>query len=570
MNRFKSISNLYAWTLRSLCLALSLGLISCQGPLKITDETQFENLKSAYITAYKPLMIQASNAWWDAATTGTDDAYARRQEADKAIAELHSNKTTFEQLKGIRSRNHLSSNIAKRELEVLYHSFLSKQADPDLTQKIIELKASVDKIFNTHRSLVDGQRMTENDVRKILKETTDTELAKKAWSGYMVVGKKVSENLKELVLLRNELAKGLGYENFFAMRLAMQELEEEELFKIFDELDELTREPFQRLKDQIDEHMMKRFSLKKEELRPWHTADLFFQEAPDIGGINLDSLYQGKDPVKISEAHYVSMGMPVEDILKKSDLYEKEGKSPHAFCSCVDRDQDIRVLCNVKPNANWMDTMHHELGHGVYCKYISDDAPFLLHVPSHILTTEGMAMLFGALTKNGDFLKKGVGIPEAEFESYAKAARSSLRAEKLIFSRWTQVMLRFERGMYKNPEQDLNKLWWDLKKKYQLLNPPDDMSGADYGAKIHVVGAPIYYHNYMLGDLFASQVWCYAAKKAGFSDPHQTSFWGDKKTGKYFIDEIFGPGNLYHWQELLRRSTGEKLSARYYASLYVD
>ena len=43
-----------------------------------------------------------------------------------------------------------------------------------------------------------------------------------------------------------------------------------------------------------------------------------------------------------------------------------------------------------------------------------------------------------------------------------------LRNQLLIFSRWCQVMLRFEKAMYENPDQDLNKLWWDLVEKYQL------------------------------------------------------------------------------------------------------
>ena len=47
------------------------------------------------------------------------------------------------------------------------------------------------------------------------------------------------------------------------------------------------------------------------------------------------------------------------------------------------------------------------------------------------------------------------------------------RNQLLIFSRWCQVMLRFEKAMYENPDQDLNKLWWDLVEKYQLVKRPD-------------------------------------------------------------------------------------------------
>ena len=53
-------------------------------------------------------------------------------------------------------------------------------------------------------------------------------------------------------------------------------------------------------------------------------------------------------------------------MIARSDLYEKKGKSPHAFCTDIDREGDVRVLANIVPNEYWMGTMLHELGHAVY------------------------------------------------------------------------------------------------------------------------------------------------------------------------------------------------------------
>ena len=61
-------------------------------------------------------------------------------------------------------------------------------------------------------------------------------------------------------------------------------------------------------------------------------------------------------------------------------------------------------------------------------------------------------------------------------------------------------------GTYDNPEQDLNELWWDLVEKYQVLKPPEGRNAPDYASKIHIVSAPCYYHNYMMGEFFASQL----------------------------------------------------------------
>ena len=80
------------------------------------------------------------------------------------------------------------------------------------------------------------------------------------------------------------------------------------------------------------------------------------------------------------------------------------------------------------------------------------------------------------------------------------------RARLLIFSRWCQVMLRFEKALYEDPSRDLNVLWWDLVENYQGLKRPDGRHAPDYASKIHIVSTPAYYHNYMMGELFAAQL----------------------------------------------------------------
>ncbi|MFM7338612.1 MAG: peptidase M3, partial [Bacteroidota bacterium] len=83
------------------------------------------------------------------------------------------------------------------------------------------------------------------------------------------------------------------------------------------------------------------------------------------------------------------------------------------------------------------------------------------------MTTEGVAMMFERLTKRSSFLK-AMGLSVEDAEKFDAAASMNLKHRLLIFSRWCQVMLRFEKAMYENPDQDLNSLWWSLVAKYQL------------------------------------------------------------------------------------------------------
>jgi len=536
-----------------------------------SPDEDFKKIRDEYVAKYKPLVIQSETAWWDANTTGADEAFERKKQAQGALVELHSDRAVFEKLKAFKESGNITDPVLKRELDVMYRSHLPGQGDPQLQKKIIALESEVEQMFNAHRGEVDGKPLSENDIRQVLSETKDPSKAEKAWKAYMEVGTGVEKKLRELVGLRNELARQLGFRNFFAMKLTLQEIDETELVKLFDELDTLTKEPFAALKKDIDSAMAARFGITPDQLRPWHFGDLFFQEAPGIEGVNLDDIYKDKDLLALAKDYYGGLGTPAEDILQRSDLYEKPKKSPHAFSTNLNRADDIRVLCNLKPNLYWADTLIHELGHAVYDKYIGKDVPFLLHEPSHSLTTEGFAMMVGAMVKNEDFLVKALKLPPDQATGLVQSARRSLRAEKLIFSRWTQVMMRFERGMYDNPDQNLGELWWSLKGKYQMLNPPETMNRPDYAAKVHVVTAPVYYHSYMMGELFACQVHAHIAKSIlGLDDPAKTSFYGKKEVGDYWKQRIFGPGNLYSWNEFTKQATGEPLSAKAFARFYVQ
>jgi len=180
-------------------------------------------------------------------------------------------------------------------------------------------------------------------------------------------------------------------------------------------------------------------------------------------------------------------------------------------------------------------------------------------------------MLFGRFSTNPQWLKDVAGISEEEKVKIADNCFKTLRLEQLVFSRWAQVMYRFEREMYKNPEQDLNKLWWGLAEKYQLLKRPEGRNEPDWATKIHIATYPCYYHNYLLGELLASQLYYYITGnvlKAG--DDRFQSFAGRTEVGAYLKEKMFMPGSRWYWNEMIEKATGEKLTAKYYAKQFVN
>jgi peptidyl-dipeptidase A len=257
------------------------------------------------------------------------------------------------------------------------------------------------------------------------------------------------------------------------MSLRLSEQDPEQIDLLFNELDELTRDAFAEEKKHIDAYLCKKFGIEKDQLMPWHYQNRYFQEAPKMYEINLDTYYQDKDIVELSRRYYESIGLPVESILAASDLYERQGKYQHACCIDVDKKGDVRMVCNIKPNAKWMSTQLHELGHAVYDKFADPTTPFILREPAHIFTTEAIAMLFGRFAANPQWIQDMLGIDEKEKQQIADDCFATLRLEQLTFSRWAQVMYHFEKHMYENPDQNLNDLRWSLVEKYQMIKRPE-------------------------------------------------------------------------------------------------
>lgn len=514
----------------------------------------------------KKLQKKAGEFYFESITTGKDELYEAYEKSALKIEEFFHNKENFEKIKKFLNEG-VENPLEKRQLDNLYKSYLFSQADLELMKKILEKSTKVEKSFNIFRAEIDEKKMTDNEIKNILKKETDSEILKQVWEASKKQGATVEKEVIEIIKLRNELAKSLGFENYFKMSLELSEQKEEEIDKIFHDLEEKTNSPFEQMKKEMDEILAKIYKIKISELKPWHYQDLFFQEAPEIYEVNFDEFYK-EDVIDKAIKFYDKIGLNVREILEKSDLYEKPGKYQHACCMDIDNEGDVRIVQSTKNDEKWMDTTLHELGHGVYDKNFDPSLPYLLRGHAHIFVTESIALLFGRNSKNSNFIKNYCDINENEIEKILELGKKQLRLREIIFSRWCQVMYNFEKELYKNPEQDLNKLWWGLVKKYQGIDFYRDEP--DWASKIHIVGAPVYYHNYMLGEILASQLQRYIVKNILKQDDMKNPDYNSEDVGKFLTENLFKYGKKYRWDELIKKTTGEELTIKYFIEEFCD
>jgi peptidyl-dipeptidase A len=509
----------------------------------------------------RPLEVELAEAWWESNTKSSDAADERRTAAELARREFLADPTRFAAVRDARDALAGASDadpLLRRQLDVLHDAFVPHQVPAELRRAIVELETRVESTFNNFRGAIDGRRVDDNQIAEILRSSDDTDERRAAWDAAKQIGPAVADRIRELARLRNQAAEALGARDHFALALATGELDEDRLFATLDDVDRATAEPFAEWKRGVDERLAARFGCAIDDLRPWHYDDPFFQNPPAEGAVSIDHFFTDADLEALTVRTYDGLGLDVRTVLDHSDLYARDGKSQHAFCIDIDRSGDVRVLCNVEPSERWMDTMLHEFGHAIYDRECDRSLPWLVRGAAHALTTEGIAMLMGRLPRDPTWLREVAALPETDVDTLADSLAEARRAALLVFARWVLVMTNFERRLYADPDADLDTLWWDLVEHHQLVHRPDGRHAPDWAAKIHLAAAPVYYQNYLYGELFASQLDATLRERAG-------GIVDRVEAGALLRDDVFAPGASLRWDALVERATGSPLSAEHLA-----
>lgn len=517
---------------------------------------QAETFIQEITAAVKPLYIAYNRALWEAATQGTEEANEREKETQAALMRFWADPDRYQKAREQHQAG-AQDPLTARTLKRIYLAAAKAQQDEETIEKITRIEAEVRQHYYNFRPEVDGRRLTDNEIDATLRESDSSEEVRRTWEASKEVGAFVAGQIRELARLRNAAAQAQGYRDHFQRSLTLNEIEEPMLLDLFDELDSATQAPFERLKDQFDEALSRRFRISPDNLYPWHYADRFFQNPPEIGEIKMDDLFREHDPVDLARKTYAGMGLDIEDILDSSDLYPREGKNQHAFCLDIDHEGDIRTLNNLEANKDWTETLLHELGHAVYDKYIDRSLPWLLRRPPHSLSTEAIALMTGGFTHREDWLTQILGTPADQAKRIAAAAKEQERAQRLVFTRWVLVMTNFERSLYGDPEQDLDEIWWDLVERFQLLQRPAGRAAPDWAAKYHVALAPVYYQNYELGYLINVQFQETMQRGVG-------ALVGNKEAGSWLVEHVFEAGDSRDWAGHVESVTGEVLDPSYF------
>jgi len=285
----------------------------------------------------------------------------------------------------------------------------------------------------------------------------------------------------------------------------------------------------------------------------------------DVDGALARKGFDAERMVKVGEGFYTSIGLdPLPKTFWERSLFVKPRDREvvcHASAWDVTFSNDLRVKMCIKPRADDLVMIHHELGHDYYFH-----AYYRLPVLFQQGANDGFHEAIGdaiALSVTPAYLKK-VGIldavpPEDEKGLIDVQMRDAL--DKIAFLPFGKLIDQWRWDVFSGKVKpgDFNAAWWALRRKYQGVDAPVARSEADFdpGAKYHIP-ANVPYTRYFLARIYQFQFHRALCKAAGHQGPlHTCSIHGSEEAGKR-LQAMLAMGASRPWPDAMQALTGQR------------
>src|SRR6266403_1635017 len=125
-------------------VALSIACVAATVTMIVAAEPSASERARKFVASHeakiRPLEITANLAWWNANTTGKDEDFKKKEEAQNRIDEALAEPAVFKELKAIKDaagQRPLDDGPLARQIDVLYLQYLEKQVEPAVLKQIV-------------------------------------------------------------------------------------------------------------------------------------------------------------------------------------------------------------------------------------------------------------------------------------------------------------------------------------------------------------------------------------------------------------------------------------------------
>jgi peptidyl-dipeptidase A len=451
--------------------------------------------------------------------------------------------------------------------------------------ELAEILSSMQAMYGKGKHCsADGKKCRDlGELSRVLRESKKYDELQEAWAGWHSISRPMRDRFTRYVELGNKGAQEIGFKDMGALWRSGYDMTPEEfeadverlwgqVKPLYDELHCYVRGKLQKRygKEKIKDHApIPAHLLGNMWAQEW--TDLFPLVEPFPGQGSLDvtaslkrQKYDAVKMVKLAEQFFVSLGMdPLPKTFWERSMFTKPRDREvvcHASAWDVNYSDDLRIKMCIKIDEEDLITIHHELGHNYYYHHY-----YKLPILFQSGANDGFHEAVGdtlALSVTPAYLKEVKLVDR--MNTGEKASLNFLMKQaldKIAFLPFGLLIDKWRWDVFagKTSKANYNKAWWDLRRKYQGVEPPVPRSEEDFdpGAKYHVPGNTPYVR-YFLARIYQFQFHRALCKAAGHQGPLMSCSIHNNKAAGEKLMAMLRLGASKPWSEALATLSGER------------
>jgi peptidyl-dipeptidase A len=530
------------------------------------------------------LSEQGNRAGWVQENFITDDTEiigAQAQEKITAVTtQLALEARRFEHLK-------LPPELA-RKFKLLKLSLVAPAPNNDKErQELTRIAASLDADYGKGKYCKpgpDGKQkcLSMNDLERTMATSTNPDELLDAWTGWHKISPPMRQRYARFVQLSNAGAREMGFKDTGAMWRDGYDMTPEQFSAEVERLWRQVQPLYISLHAYVRRQLIKKYGKiadRPDGLIPAHLlGNMWAQEWGNVyplvapansgQGYDLTQLLKDHQVDELGMVHYginffSSLGFepPQQTFWERSLFLRPRDRDVvcHASAWNIDSQEDVRLKMCIEVRDEDFVTVHHELGHNYYSRAYKKQPPLFQDSAN-----DGFHEAVGdtiALSVTPEYLKEIGLLSQVPPERADTGYLLKMALDKIAFLPFGLLIDQWRWKVFSGeiaPEQ-YNKMWWELKAKYQGVAPPVERSEADFdpGAKYHVASNTPYVR-YFLARILQFQFHRALCQTAGFQGPlHRCSIYKNRAAGES-LNKMLSMGKSKPWPDALEAISGQR------------
>tara|TARA_R110002049_G_scaffold20717_23_gene76054 strand:+ start:4186 stop:6006 length:1821 start_codon:yes stop_codon:yes gene_type:complete len=566
-------------------LLLALGACAPDAPEEAAAPTESRETADEFVARanaeFKELLIEGSAASWVHSTYITKDTSLLSAAASERYAAWHSNIVK----EAARYDDETLAPKTRRAIDILKLGTTQPAPnDPAKRKELSQIAAKLEGDYGAGKYCKsEGDCKSLPELEDILAESRDYDELLDAWQGWRTASPVMRKPYERFVELVNEGANELGYSDLGEMWRSGYSMSpadfEDETARLWEQVKPLYDELHCHVRAVLGETYgedkvpqdgpIPAHLLGNMWSQSWGFIYDLMEPYPGVAELDVDKTlktrdYTPKEMVRNAESFYVSLGMKrLPDTFWERSMFSKPADRDvvcHASAWSMDGADDLRIKMCIKQTFDELRTIYHELGHNYY-QWAYKDQPPLFWDGANGGFHEAIGDTI-TLSMTPDYLAEVGLISANETSREAVINRQMMQAlDKVAFLPFGKLIDEWRWGVFSGAitPENYNQAWWNLRTKYQGIQPPVARSESDFdpGAKYHIPGN-VSYTRYFIAHILQFQFQRALCETAGYEGELQgCSIYGSKAAGDK-LWSMLETGASEPWQTTLEKLTGTR------------